>query len=54
MITFSFYFGCSLEHTDNLSLASQDSSMSTAQGQRLAEDVCYLGIDLKPPFIYFG
>lgn len=45
MTTFPFYFGCTLgefalKHTDNLSRALQDSSMSAAQmqEQRLAED----------------
>ena len=45
MTTFPSYFGCTLgefvfKHTDNLSRALQDSSMSAAQGQQLAEDVC--------------
>ena len=45
MTTFPFYFGCTLgefvlKHTDNLSRILQDSSVSAAQGQRLAEDVC--------------
>ena len=49
MTTFPFYFGCTkgfllslefvLKNNDNLSRALQDSSMSVAQGQRLAEDV---------------
>ena len=43
--TFPFYFGCTLgafilKHTDNLSHALQDSSMSAAQGQQVAEEVC--------------
>ncbi|XP_074616677.1 zinc finger MYM-type protein 1-like [Acropora palmata] len=45
MATFPFYFGCTLgafilKHTDNLSLALQGSSMSAAQGQQVAEEVC--------------
>ena len=45
MTTFPFHFGCTLgeyvfKHTDNLSRALRDSSVSAAQGQRLAEDVC--------------
>lgn len=45
MATFPFYFGCTLEafilrHTDNLSHALQDSSMSAAQRQQVAEEVC--------------
>ena len=43
--TFQFYFGCTLgafilRHTDNLSHALQGSSMSAAQGQQAAEEVC--------------
>ena len=45
MTTFPFYFGCTLgafilKHTDNLSNALQDSSMSAGQGQQVAEEVC--------------
>ena len=45
MATFPFYFGCTLgvfilKHTDNLSHALQGSSMSAAQGQQVAEEVC--------------
>ena len=45
MATFPFYFGCTLgafilKHTDNLSLALQGSSMSAAQRQQVAEEVC--------------
>ena len=45
MTTFSFYFGCTLgefvlKHTDNLSRVLQGSSISAAQGQQVAEDVC--------------
>ena len=45
MTTFPFYFGCTLgafvlKHTDNLSHALQSSSMSAAQGQQVAEEVC--------------
>ena len=47
MTTFPFYFGCTLgafilKHTqsDNLSHALQGSSMSAAQGQQVAEEVC--------------
>jgi hypothetical protein len=44
MTTFTFYFGCSLgekilKQTDNLSRALQDSSISAAQGYRLAMTV---------------
>ena len=42
---FPFYFGCDLgvfilKHTDKLSHALQGSSMSAAQGQQVAEEVC--------------
>ena len=45
MATFPFYFGCTfgafiLKQTDNLSHALQGSSMSAAQGQQVAEEVC--------------
>ena len=45
MASFPFYFGCTLgafilKHTDNLSQALQGSSMSAAQGQQVAEEVC--------------
>ena len=45
MTTFPFYFGCTLgafvlKHTDNLSHAMQRSSMSAAQGQQVAAEVC--------------
>ena len=45
MATFPFCFGCTLgafilKHTDNLSHALQGSSMSAAQGQQVAEEVC--------------
>ena len=39
MATFPFYFGCTLG-ADNLSHALQGSSMSAAQGQQVAEEVC--------------
>ena len=42
--TFDFYFGCTLgeqllRQTGNLGCALQDSSTSTAQGNRLTQDV---------------
>ena len=45
MTTFAFYFRCTLgafilKRTDNLSHALQGSSMSAAQGQQVAEEVC--------------
>ena len=45
MTTFPFYFGCTLgefvlKQIDNLSRALQNSSMSAAQGQQLAEAIC--------------
>ena len=45
MATFPFYFGCTfgafiLKQSDNLSHALQGSSMSAAQGQQVAEEVC--------------
>ena len=45
MATFSFYFGCTfgvfiLKHTGHLSHVLQGSSMSAAQGQQVAEEVC--------------
>ena len=41
MATFPFYFGCTLGTcTHNLSHALQGSSMSAAQGQQVAEEVC--------------
>ena len=44
MTTFDFYFGCTLgeqflRQTGNLGCALQDSSTSTAQGNRLTQDV---------------
>ena len=45
MTTFSFCFGCTLgqfvlKHTDNLIRNLQGSSISVAQKQKLAKDVC--------------
>ena len=45
MVIFPFYFGCTLgafilKPTDNLNHTLQGSSMSAAQGQQVAEEVC--------------